>query len=190
MSKLIKSGVSIGLVNPKYPHNVGAAIRGASCFGAENVFFSGNRIPVDNPAYRIPREERMKGYQDVHWEKCDKFFDRFDSNVIPVAIEFRPGSESLDEFEHPENALYVFGPEDGSLGRGVLTKCHRFIVIPTRHCLNLSVAVNIVLYDRISKLRSQGIKETYSYGPKEDMLEDIYQQQLGREEELHKAGIK
>jgi hypothetical protein len=28
----------------------------------------------------------------------------------------------------------MFGPEDGSLDRAVLARCHRFLVIPTRHC--------------------------------------------------------
>jgi hypothetical protein len=33
--------------------------------------------------------------------------------VTPVAVELRPDAESLVTFEHPEEALYVFGPEDG-----------------------------------------------------------------------------
>ncbi len=55
--------------------------------------------------------------------------------------------EALHTFEHPENALYVFGPEDGSIPRVLLGHCHRFVVIPTRHCLNLATAVASVLWD-------------------------------------------
>jgi hypothetical protein len=51
-----------------------------------------------------------------------------------VAVELRRNAESLIDFVHPEHALYVFGPEDGSLGRATLAQCHRFLVIPTRHC--------------------------------------------------------
>jgi hypothetical protein len=29
-----------------------------------------------------------------------------------------------------------------------LSHCHRFVVIPTRHCLNLATAVATVLWDR------------------------------------------
>jgi hypothetical protein len=36
----------------------------------------------------------------------------------------------------------------GYLGRATLSQCHRFLVIPTRHCVNLSAAVYTVLYDR------------------------------------------
>jgi len=34
----------------------------------------------------------------------------------------------------------------------MLTHCHRFIIIPSKHCLNLAAAVYLILYDRISKL--------------------------------------
>lgn len=69
---------SIALWNPKYPHNVGAAVRAASCFGAKAVIFSGNRIPVDNTkSSRLPREERMKGYYDVKIINDDYFLSGF-----------------------------------------------------------------------------------------------------------------
>ncbi len=34
----------------------------------------------------------------------------------------------------------------------LLAQCHRFVVIPTRHCLNLATAVSTVLWDRATKL--------------------------------------
>ena len=71
--------------------------------------------------------------------------------VIPVAIEMRPNSENLMTFEHPKNAVYVFGPEDGSIDPRILSKCERFVVIPTLHCTNLAAAVYTVLYDRALK---------------------------------------
>jgi hypothetical protein len=63
---------------------------------------------------RLPREERMKGYRSVEMFRDDHVFDRFESGgVTPVAVELRPDAESLVAFEHPGDALYVFGPEDG-----------------------------------------------------------------------------
>jgi tRNA C32,U32 (ribose-2'-O)-methylase TrmJ len=67
----------------------------------------------------------------------------------------------LIDFEHPEPALYVFGAEDGSLGRAVLRLCHRFVVIPTRHCTNLSAAVYTVLYDRHAKRVRAGLEQPH-----------------------------
>ena len=63
---------------------------------------------------RLPREERMKGYRPVEMVRDDRVFDRFASaGVKPIAVELRPDAESLVAFEHPADALYVFGPEDG-----------------------------------------------------------------------------
>ena len=51
-----------------------------------------------------------------------------------------------------ENPLYVFGPEDGNIPQVLLRHCYRFVKIPSKHCLNLGNAVNVVLYDRIYKM--------------------------------------
>jgi tRNA(Leu) C34 or U34 (ribose-2'-O)-methylase TrmL len=150
---------SIAMVNPKYAHNVGAAIRAASCFGAHQVWYTGNRVPMDlGKKKRLPREERMKGHQDVELIQFDYFFDEFGSDVVPVAVELRKDSELLSQFDHPEKALYVFGPEDGSIPSVYVRHCHRFVVIPTRHCVNLAAAVYIMLYDRFVKRQLAGLE--------------------------------
>jgi tRNA(Leu) C34 or U34 (ribose-2'-O)-methylase TrmL len=140
---------AVALIDPKYPHNVGMVVRLASCYGLRQVWFTGDRVTLD-PARgeRLPREERMKGYRDVEMIHYENVFDQFPAATVPVAVEVRANSEPLLSFEHPENVLYVFGPEDGSLPAAVLPRCHRFLVIPTRHCLNLATAVATVLWDR------------------------------------------
>jgi len=148
---------SIALINPKFARNVATTIRLASCYGIPQVWYTGNRISLDpKSGERLPREERIKGYKDVDLIQNDYFFDQFEKDVVPVAIEVRQNSEHLLNFEHPEKALYVFGPEDGSIPKVILQHCHRFVIIPTRHCLNLSTAAATVLYDRMYKNNLQG----------------------------------
>jgi len=139
---------AIVLINPKYAHNVGMVVRLASCYGLSQVWFTGERVSLDiSTKRRLPREERMKGYSDVEIINYDYPFEQF-ANAVPVAVEVRDRSEPLHTFEHPDNAVYVFGPEDGSIAKPLVNHCHRFVVIPTRHCLNLATAVASVLWDR------------------------------------------
>jgi tRNA(Leu) C34 or U34 (ribose-2'-O)-methylase TrmL len=160
---------AVVLIDPKYPHNVGAALRACSCWGIGQLWWTGDRVTVDVPrGQRLPREERIKGYRSVTMIRDDHVFDRFDA-ATPVAVEIRPASESLATFEHPEDAPYVFGPEDGSLSKPIRLLCHRFVVIPTHHCLNLAAAVNVVLYDRRLKRMLAGHEPL---GPVREMLHE------------------
>jgi tRNA(Leu) C34 or U34 (ribose-2'-O)-methylase TrmL len=154
---------AVVLVDPKFPHNVGAAVRAASCYGVRQVWFTGERVRlVGERRARLPREERMRGYQDVQLRHYERPLEAFGPGTVPVAVELRRGSESLIGFEHPERAVYVFGPEDGSLDRAVLGVCHRFVIIPTRHCTNLSAAVYTVLYDRHAKRVTAGLEPPHT----------------------------
>lgn len=160
------------LIDPKFPHNVGGALRACASMGARDLRWTGTRVqnPRDETKIavvstrfphaprkrRFPREERMKAYNNVLWSRETRDHPvsglAYELQLTPVAVEVLPSSESLVDFEHPENALYVFGPEDGGLGKGVLETCHRFVTIPSTGCLNLAAAVNVILYDRIAKL--------------------------------------
>lgn len=137
---------SVILVNPKYPHNVAAAIRACSCFDIPDLLWTGSRV---NPAEytRLPREERMKGYADVKWQNVPRPFDIM-SNCIPVCVELSYGSVPLETFIHPVDAAYVFGPEDGDVPQVLKRHCHYFVHIESKHCLNLAAAINVILYHR------------------------------------------
>jgi tRNA(Leu) C34 or U34 (ribose-2'-O)-methylase TrmL len=145
----------IVLINPRFSHNVGMVVRLAACYGFKQVWFTGDRVRYElERKKRLPREERMKGWKEVEMVQFDRPLEQFPSDVVPVAVEVRANSERLHEFEHPKNAVYVFGPEDGSIPSPILRMCHRFVVIPTmnHYCLNLATATATVLYDRAVKL--------------------------------------
>jgi len=149
-----KFGISpaVILIKPKYAHNVGAVQRACSCYGVPQCWWTGNRVKMEvEKGKRLPREERMKGFADVQMIAYDRPFDQFKRGVTPIAFEVRENSELLPDFVWPENPVLVFGPEDGSIPKHLLSLCHRFVKIPTAHCLNLAVAVGTALYDRMLK---------------------------------------
>ena len=51
----------------------------------------------------------------------------------------------------------------------MLRHCHRFVVIPTHHCVNLAAAVYMVLYDRMVKRQQSGLDPIL---PMEDLLKE------------------
>lgn len=77
-------------------------------------------------------------------------------DVVPVGstiigVELTEDAKDLVGFNHPKSAFYVFWPEGGSLKQDVLCKCNAVVKIPSVICLNLAAAVNVVLYDRLTK---------------------------------------
>lgn len=140
----------ICLWTPKYPRNVGMVVRAANVFGASRIHLTGNRVSMKVDGHkgnRLPREERFRGSRTVDINRTERPFDAT-PHLTPVAIEVVSDAELLPWFDHPKNALYVFGPEDGSLPRSVLGQCHRIVRIPGKHCSNLANAVCMTLYDR------------------------------------------
>lgn len=145
--------------NPKYADNVAKVLRLCSCYGISQLWWTGDRVRLadyEGAGKRLPREERMKGYKKVELIHYDRPFDHFDTKKCTVVgVELMPGTESLHYFDWrwrrdgavPKGPVWVFGPEDGSLGHVSKSFCHRFVHIPVQHCLNLATAVSTVLYD-------------------------------------------
>jgi tRNA(Leu) C34 or U34 (ribose-2'-O)-methylase TrmL len=157
----VSAGAAVFLVDPKHPHNVGNALRACALLGAGDMYWTGGRVPAPErwPAgARLPREERMRCYRNttLHHVPDGEVADVFRARA-PVCVEIVDAAEDLRDFVHPDEPLYVFGPEDGSVPKGIRTACHRFVRIPAwdpeeRTPYNLAFAVGAVLYDRLFKL--------------------------------------
>jgi len=154
--------IAVALTDPKYPHNVAGAYRASAAWGASRLLVSGQRVARELPGMkRLPREERMRiNQQEVTLDWTDRIFDET-PGLVPVAVEVLESAVPLTYFQHPENALYVFGPEDGSVPSVMLRHCHQFVIIPSDHCLNLACAVNVVLADRRMKRQRDGIEPVF-----------------------------
>lgn len=135
---------AIGLVNPKTPANVGSVLRAAFCYDAAMIAITGQRLiraATDTPcAFRHIPTLRVEDLKDVIPFDC-----------VPVAIDLIEGARPLQEYTHPKRAFYIFGPEDGTLGKSVTSWCRDVVYVPTKTCMNLAATVNVVLYDRMAK---------------------------------------
>ncbi|WP_132699803.1 RNA methyltransferase [Reinekea marinisedimentorum] len=137
----------IGLTNPKSASNLGSVLRAAGCFGADEVWYHGNRIEY---AKKYATDTQLAA-ERVALVKVESFIEQKPIDVKLVCVELTVGATPLAEFTHPEKALYVFGPEDGSISQEVVSKADAVVYIPTHDCLNLAATANIVLYDRATK---------------------------------------
>jgi tRNA(Leu) C34 or U34 (ribose-2'-O)-methylase TrmL len=146
-----ESKVCIGLVNPKSPQNVGTVMRAAGNYRVDSVFYTGQRYPraVElNPD--IPKMSRSVS-QGVPLTGVTCLIDNVPENMQIVCVEFAENSTPLPEYQHPESAFYIFGPEDGTLSQEVIDRADAVVYVPTIGCMNLSATVNVLLYDRLVK---------------------------------------
>lgn len=135
---------SVGLHMPKTPANVGSVLRAAFCYGAAMVAQTGKR-------YSGSSTDTPKAFRHLPLLCVDDLFDVIPHDCVPVAVDLLDDAKSLVDYQHPERAFYIFGPEDGTLGKAITSRCRDKVFVPTAFCMNLAAAVNVVLYDRAAK---------------------------------------
>lgn len=136
---------AIGLVRPKDTKNVGGVLRAAHVYGAKMVAIQGDRTPVTSG------QDTTKAYRHIPVLRGDDLFAMCPYDAVPIGVDLVPDAVSLPAFKHPDRAFYIFGPEDGTLGRQHLDRCRHRVFVPTNFCMNLAATVNVVLYDRLAK---------------------------------------
>ncbi len=145
-----ESNVCIGLSNPKSPANVGSVMRAAGCYQVSSVFYTGERYPRAVKFSTDTKDVRS----NISLTGVDCLLESFPGNCKIVCVELVEGATPLPEYQHPENAFYIFGPEDGTLDQRIIDRADAVVYIPTIGCMNLAATVNVVLYDRLAKSTS------------------------------------
>lgn len=139
--------VIIGLINPKTPSNVGSVLRAAGCFGVAAVFYTGERY---ERAAQFNTDTKSVN-RTIPLHQVTSLCDNIPAKAKLVCVELAEGAIPLPEFQHPDNAFYLFGPEDGTLDQDMIDRADAVVYVPTIGCMNLAATVNVVLYDRLAK---------------------------------------
>lgn len=134
----------VAIYNCKNWPNVGTLLRTTHILG-------GSFISVIGPRYRKTGPDVLDTTRSVPLYEHDSFESFFAS--IPkgcrlIGVEMGDGAELLDDFVHPDRAVYLFGAEDHGLPQRILDKCHMVIKLQGKHSLNVSVTGSIVVYHR------------------------------------------
>ena len=145
-SRLTKRGYfGVVVYLPKYTDNVGTLWRTAHILGASFMATIGKRYskqPSDTTS--AARHVPLSHYKDI-----DDFWDHRPDDCRTVALEMTPGAIPVAQFTHPPRAIYIMGPEDGSLPGELMHRCNHVVRLPGVFCLNLAVAGSLILYDRV-----------------------------------------
>ena len=148
------------LDNVRSMHNVGAVFRTADAFIVEKIVLCGI---TPQPPHREIHKAALGATESVDW-----IFEKDISTALQnlkkenfeiLGIEQTTTSINIENFEIKKNKKYalVLGNEVDGLSDEVLSFYDHFIEIPqlgTKHSLNVSVSVGIVVWDLFQKLTS------------------------------------
>jgi len=154
----------IGVERISKPMNLGALLRSAHAFGAAFAFTLGAAFD--------PRSARLADTSEAVQHLPLYVFAGLEELALPrgcqlVGVELDEQAVELPSFRHPLNAAYVLGPERGSLSPELIARCRHLVKIPTRFCINVSLAGALVMYDRMLSLGRFATRPVASGGPRE-----------------------
>jgi tRNA(Leu) C34 or U34 (ribose-2'-O)-methylase TrmL len=141
--------IHLAIINPKSPQNMGSILRAAGCYQAQSIRYTGTRYAR---AKAFSTDTKNAHLNIAVTQVTSVIHPVNDKHLTKVAIELVKGATPLPLFKHPEEALYIFGPEDGSIDQDVIDQCDYVVYIPTIGCMNLAATVNVLLYDRLAKM--------------------------------------
>jgi 23S rRNA (guanosine2251-2'-O)-methyltransferase len=144
--------IVVVLDNIRSMHNVGAAFRTADAFGIGHIYLCGLTA---QPPHREIEKTALGATDSVAWTyyaqttEALTLLKQFDYQL--VAIEQTDKSIALQDFlfEKTQKYALIFGNEVFGVEEQCLPYCDKAIEIPqsgTKHSLNISVCVGIVLW--------------------------------------------
>lgn len=154
-----KTPVCILLDNVRSLHNVGSAFRTADAFRLEKILLTGI---TGTPPHREIQKTALGATESVAWQYKEHTAEALEelkaAGYTIVIVEQTTDSIPLQTFEAAEGAKYclVFGNEVNGVSEEAIAFGDMALEIPqlgTKHSLNISVCLGIVLWEVFRKLR-------------------------------------
>ena len=147
-----KVPAAIVLDNIRSQHNIGSAFRTADAFRLEKIWLCGICAVPPTPEMH---KSALGAEFSVDWEYCEETLGavrrlKAEGWTI-VSVEQAEGSTMLQDFKPEEDKKYafVFGNEVKGVSQEVVDESDICLEIPqfgTKHSLNVSVSIGIVLW--------------------------------------------
>ena len=154
----MKTPIVLVLDNVRSLNNVGSAFRTGDAFAVEKIYLCGI---TGTPPNKEINKTALGATESVNWdhaENTSELLKRLKVEGFKVlAVEQVTNSVSLKAFQPEKDQKYalVFGNEVFGVEEGALALADTVLEIPqfgTKHSLNISVALGIVVWDLVSKL--------------------------------------
>ena len=152
-----KMPVIVVLDNIRSQHNIGSAFRSCDAFLVEKLLLCG--ICAVPPTAEI-HKSALGAEFSMEWEHFESTAEAVrrlkEEGYVIVSVEQTEHSTLLQDFRPAEGARYafIFGNEVRGVQQEVVNMSNICLEIPqygTKHSLNVSVSIGVVLWDVVSK---------------------------------------
>ena len=156
----VKIPVVVFLDNVRSLNNVGSAFRTCDAFLVERLYLGGI---TGTPPHRDIHKTALGATESVEWVHAQDVVNQVEQlkreGYQVIAIEQVDKSIPLNQYEIDTRSKYclVFGNEVFGVDQRVVSACDECIEIPqqgTKHSLNISVSLGIVVWEFWNALRS------------------------------------
>ncbi len=157
--KAAKNQMVLVLDNVRSLLNVGSAFRTADAFLIEKIYLCGI---TGTPPHREIQKTALGATESVDWIYKEDAFETIlglkKNGYKILAIEQADQSISLEQYKPQPTSKYVlvFGNEVSGVDEKIVRNADDVIEIPqfgTKHSLNISVSIGIVIWDLFSNLK-------------------------------------
>ncbi|MCM4164961.1 MULTISPECIES: RNA methyltransferase [unclassified Arenibacter] len=154
-----KTPICIVLDNVRSLNNIGSVFRTADAFLIQKIYLCGITA---TPPHKEIHKTALGATDSVAWEYRESTMDLLeelrDSGYTSLSVEQAENAVMLNDFKVEGSKKYalIFGNEVKGVSQDVVSNSDLVLEIPqygTKHSLNISVSVGIVIWDLWAKLQ-------------------------------------